>query len=46
MALWEGEILRSVNSKAMAMKRLKTMIPRLTRDAERRKTIFANVAKF
>ena len=30
----------------MAMKRLKSMIPRLSRDEERRKTIFANVAKF
>ena len=30
----------------MAMKRLKTMIPTLLRDEERRKTIFANVAKF
>ena len=30
----------------MAMKRLKSMIPRLSRDEERRKAIFANVAKF
>ena len=30
----------------MAMKRLKSMIPRLSRDDERRKAIFANVAKY
>ena len=41
-----AEILRSVDSKAMAMKRLKSMIPRLRRDEARADRIFAEVSKF
>ena len=41
-----ADILRSVDSKSMSMKRLMTMVPRLLKDEKRRKEIFATVEKW
>ena len=41
-----AQVINAVNSRAMAERRLKSMIPRLRKDEERRKRIFAEVKKF
>ena len=41
-----AEILNAVNSRAMAERRLRSMIPKLKKNAERRQRVFAEVDKF
>ena len=41
-----AEILNAVDSKSMAVKRLRSLVPRLRRDEERRKMIFKSVNKW
>ena len=41
-----AEILNAVDSKGMALKRLRSMIPKLQRNPERKEIIFENIQKF
>ena len=41
-----ANILNSVDSRGMALRRLKSMIPKLKRDKKRKEIIFGNIKKF